>query len=415
MNDAKLTTLDQIRDFLSGTAEVAFTPAADDAARYADIAGVLRRFRYKQLQRCDKGLLLRYLRIISGYSRQQVTRLVAQCVDTGKIEQHYCAPRAGFTRKYTDEDVRLLADLDALHGTVSGPATKCLMQRAYQVFNDIRFIRLQHISVAQLYNLRKRRAYQAVRVTLTKTRSTTLKIGVRRAPRPEGQPGYIRIDSVHQGDLDGIKGLYYINAVDCVTQWELVASCERISEAFLLPVLKQLLDGFPFVLHGFHADNGSEYVNQRVAEMLNKLNLEFTRSRPRTSNDNGLAETKNGAIIRKQFGYAHIPQRYATQVNTVCAEHLNPYLNFHRPCLFATETQDAKGKINKRYRQQDIMTPFDKLKSFHNVACLLKPTVTLQSLDAIAIAMTDNQSAERLKNAKAHLFRTINSRSRPAA
>jgi hypothetical protein len=114
------------------------------------------------------------------------------------------------------------------------------MQRAYHVFDDARFIRLQNISVAQLYNLRKRRVYQAVRVTLTKTRPTTIKIGVRRAPRPEGKPGYIRIDSVHQGDLDGIKGLYYINAVDCVTQWELVASCEKISEAFLLPVLKRL-------------------------------------------------------------------------------------------------------------------------------------------------------------------------------
>lgn len=415
MNDAKLITLDQVRAFLSGTADVAFTPAAEDAARYADIMGVLRRFRYAQLKRPDKGLLLRYLRSVSGYSRQQVTRLVTQFLDTGKIEQHYRAPLAGFTRKYTDEDVRRLADLDALHGTLSGPATKCLMQRAHHLFNDARFVRLQHLSVAQLYNLRKRRAYQAVRVTLTKTRPTTIKIGVRRAPRPEGLPGYIRIDSVHQGDLDGIKGLYYINAVDCVTQWELVASCEKISEAFLLPVLKQLLANFPFVLHGFHADNGSEYVNHKVAEMLNKLNLEFTRSRPRSSNDNALAETKNGAIIRKQFGYAHIPQHYATQVNVVCAEYLNPYLNFHRPCLFPTEVQDAKGKINKHYRQQDIMTPFDKFKSLENSERFLKPGITLKDLDAIAHAMTDNESAERLKNARAQLFRTINSRSRPAA
>ncbi len=372
MNDAKLTTLDQVREFLSGTAEVAFAPAADDAARYADIAQVLRRFRYAQLKRCDKGLLLRYLRSVSGYSRQQLTRLVAQFLDTGKIEQHYGPPRAGFACKYSDADVRLLADLDALHDTLSGPATKCLMQRAYQVFDDARFVRLQHISVAQLYNLRKRCLYQAVRVTRTKTWPTTIKIGVRRASRPESKPGYIRkahrhprrgIDSGHQGDLDGIKGLYYINAVDCIPQWELVASCEKISETFLLPVLKKLLANFPFVLYGFHADNGSEYVNHTVAKLLNKLNhcgfnspplaankygamrsgqvllntpplgaeifiLEFTRSRPRTNNDNGLAETKNGAIIRKQFGYAHIPQHYASQVNAVCAEHLNPYLNF---------------------------------------------------------------------------------------
>lgn len=415
MNVARLITLDQVRAFLSGTTEITFSPAPHDAARYALITQVLQRFGYARLQRVDKGLLLRYLRLVSGYSRQQLTRLVTQFIDCGRIVQRYQTPKRGFTRTYSDADVRLLAEIDALHGTLSGPATKCLLQRAYAIHGDVRCVRLQRISVAQLYNLRQRRDYQARRVSVTRTRATPIKIGVRRAPRPDGQPGYIRIDSVHQGDLDGVKGLYYINAVDCVTQWELVASCEQISEAFLLPVLGQLLDGFPFVLRGFHADNGSEYVNHKVADLLNKLKLEFTRSRPRTSNDNALAETKNGAIIRKQFGYAHIPQRFATQVNAVCAKHLNPYLNFHRPCLFATEQIDAKGKIKKRYLQANIMTPFDKLKSFDPPAALLKPGVTLASLNAIATAMIDNQAAERLNHAKAQLFRTINARSRPAA
>ena len=419
MNPGQITTLEQVRAFLSGTTESTFTSAASDADRYAVIAQVLRQFAYVARPRADKGLLLRFLLRLTGYSRQQLTRLVKQFVTTGKVVQHYHAPKAGFTRKYSDAEVRLLAETDALHGTLSGPATKCLMQRAVAVHGDTRYLRLQQLSVAQLYNLRKRRSYQASRVTLTKTRPTSIKIGVRRAPRPDGQPGFIRIDSVHQGDLDGVKGLYYINAVDCVTQWELVACCEKISEACLLPVLAQLLNGFPFVLRGFHADNGSEYVNHAVARMLNKLKLEFTRSRPRTSNDNGLAETKNGAIIRKQFGYAHIPQRYAAQVNAVCAEYLNPYLNFHRPCLFATEQIDAKGKIKKYYLQAHIMTPFDQLNavltSATEPATLLKPRITLASLHAIAHAMTDNQAAERLKHAKAQLFRNIHSRPRTAA
>ncbi|MEQ1846952.1 MAG: integrase, partial [Nitrospira sp.] len=51
---------------------------------------------------------------------------------------------------------------------------------------------------------------------------------------------------------------YHINAVDCVTQYEGVATCEKISEAFLIPVLEALLLSFPFVIHGFHSDNGSE-------------------------------------------------------------------------------------------------------------------------------------------------------------
>ena len=123
------------------------------------------------------------------------------------------------------------------------------------------------------------------------------------------RPGYLRVDSAHQGDLDGIKGVYHINAVDCVTQYEGVATCEKISEAFLIPVLEALLLSFPFVIHGFHSDNGSEYINKRVAKLLNKLLIEEQiKSRSRHSNDNAQAESKNGAIVRKHLGYSHIPQ-----------------------------------------------------------------------------------------------------------
>jgi transposase InsO family protein len=117
---------------------------------------------------------------------------------------------------------------------------------------------------------------------------------------------------------------YHINVVDCVTQFEIVATCEPLNEAYLLPVLEALLDNFPFKILGFHADNGSEYINSTVANRLEKLRVEFTKSRPRHSNDNGLAETKKGAIVRKHLGYSPIPQRYASEVNAICQEFLNP-------------------------------------------------------------------------------------------
>ena len=154
-----------------------------------------------------------------------------------------------------------------------------------------------------------------------RTRPAPVAIGIRKAPAPEGVPGYIRIDTVHQGDWDGLKGVYHINAVDMalalghpvgqplVTQWELIASVEPLSEAYLLPVISLLLDGFPFAIRGFHSDSGSEYVNHKTAELLEKLRIEFTQSRPRQTNDNALAECKNGAVIRKTMGYSHIPQK----------------------------------------------------------------------------------------------------------
>ena len=330
MNDAQLHTLEQLRGFLEGTAAVGFSVGADE--RYDFITRILRRFGYARLRRAEKGVVLRFLGRVSGYSRAQLTRLVERGRQPGPLVKQYLAQRIGFTRTYTDTDVLLLAHTDTLHGTLSGPATKKLMERAFKVFGEPRYERLATISVAHLYNLRKRSHYQRQRRVWTKTRPVSLPIGERRAPAPNNRPGYLRVDSVHQGDLDGVKGLYHINAVDCVTQYEVVATCERISEAFLIPVLEELLTSFPFVILGFHVDNGSEYINRHVAELLNKLLIEeLTKSRSRQSNDNALAESKNGAVVRKHFGYSHIPQRFATLVNAFCREHLNPYVNFHRP------------------------------------------------------------------------------------
>jgi transposase InsO family protein len=303
--------------------------------------------------------------------------------------------------------VALLAETDVLHSTLSGPATKKLMERAYRVFGDPRYERLAGIAVSHLYNLRGSQPYQRKRRHWTKTNPTAAPIGIRRAPQPCGVPGYIRIDSVHQGDQDGIKGVYHINAVDCVTQMQFVATCEKISEAYLLPVIWQLLAGFPFVILGFHSDNGSEYINYQVAKLLDKLLVEFTKSRPRHSNDNALAESKNAAVVRKHLGYAHIPQHCASLVNAFRTDFLNPYVNFHRPCFFPETITDAKGKERKKYRYKDMMTPYEKFKSIPVASQYLKDGVTLEQLDAQAAKMSDNDAALALNNSRKKLFRDI--------
>ena len=415
MNDAKLKTLAQLKAFLDGSAVVDFRPAGDDLARYAQITAVLGRFGYGGLKRTDKGLVRRYLMHTTSYLRAQLARLVKRAAKGTPLMKRYHGPMHGFARRYGEQDVALLAQTDTLHGTLSGPATKRLLVRALDLYGDARYERLAHISVAHLYNLRAKPGYRDRRRQWDKTRPKQVAIGVRKAPQPEGRPGFIRIDSVHQGDQDGVKGLYHINAVDCVTQWELVATCEGLSEAFLLPVIEELLAAFPFKIEGFHADNGSEYLNHKVARMLEKLRVEFTKSRPRHCNDNALVETKNGAVVRKHLGYAHIAQRFAAQVNAFCQEFLNPYLNFHRPCLFAKETIDAKGKRKKRYPHEDVMTPLEKLASLHQPERFLKPAITLERLQSDAQSISDNEAAKRLNQARTALFQFLNRRLKHAA
>ncbi len=252
----------------------------------------------------------RYLQLTTGLSESQLTRLVGRYLREGELQDRRRGPARGFRRKYRLSDILLLAETDELHGTLSGPATRKLLERAWKVFGDSRYERLAQLSNGHLYNLRRHSSYERRMGSKTRTRPTTVAIGERRRPRPEGRPGYLRVDSVHQGDLGRVKGLYHVNVVDDVTQYEFVGTVERIAERFLLPVLERLLGAFPFEIRGFHSDNGSEYVNYRVAGLLDKLRIEEqTKSRARHCNDNALAESKNGNVIRRYLGYGHIPAR----------------------------------------------------------------------------------------------------------
>ncbi len=373
---------------------------------YRWIQRTLVRFRYLSLGKTDRGLIRRYLQQISGYSRAQIARLIKQYRKTGRIQRRQRTVK-GFTAQYTREDIRLLARLDELHGTLSGPATKKLCERAWLVFKQPEYQRLAGISVSHLYNLRQSTPYARQRGTINKTHPVQRHIGERRKPRPEGRPGYIRVDTVHQGDWDGTKGVYHVNAVDEVTQFEGVASVERISERYLIPVLESLIKSFPFIIKGFHADNGSEYINKRVAGLLNKLLIDLTKSRSRRTNDNALVEGKNGSIVRKHLGYHHIPQKWAPLINEFNQNYLNPYINYHRPCFFPIVKIDAKGKQKKTYPYQEMMTPYEKFKSLPEAKQTLKPGMTFKQLDDIALSISDNEAVNQLNEARKQLFKTI--------
>ena len=413
MDETRLKTIRDIKDFLGACSVVQFSPCGDDADRYAHISRVLKRLDYPRLGKADKGVVLRYLQLTSDYSRQQLTRLVASWhsnrLATTPLVKRYTAPRTAYARKYSAADVALLVEMDRANEDVCGPAIAHLLRRAFHEYGDPRYERLAGLSPSHLYNLRKSVGYQAQRTSFTKTQSSCNPIGVRRAPRPNGRAGYVRVDTVHQGDLDGVKGVYHITCVDAVCQWQIEASVQGISEAFLLPVLALMMEQFPFEILGFHSDNGSEFINHRVAALLEKLRIEQTKSRSRHSNDNALAESKNASVVRKHMGYSHIPQKFAKVINAFYVEVFNPWLNLHRPCMFASEKVNAKGKVVKSYANKDVKTPLERLAELEQSALVkLKPGVSLAALQAQARAKTDLQAAQEMQRAKAALFARFN-------
>ena len=404
----RIRTLDQIRAFLDGSEPTDFRFAGRDSA-YDFVRRTLVRFEFHGLKRDEKGLVKRFIEKVTGYSRAQITRLVKQHRRTGGIRDHRKKPPAKpFPCRYTPYDAALLAEVDEAFGQLSGPATKVVLWRMYHVYGDRRFKRLAGISNGHIYNLRRSRAYRTGRLTLRETRSTPVGFGVRRKPRPDGRPGFLRVDTVHLGDLGGRKGAYVINVVDEVTQFQHLGAVSRITQHFMVPVLKDLISAFPFTVKAFHADNGSEYINREVADLLNRLHIPtFTKSRPRRSNDNALVESKNGSIVRRWLGHIHVSHDLVPQLDAFLRDSLCPLLNFHRPCLFPTEVASASGRVRKTYRQDDVATPYQHFRSLAGAEGFLRPGVTFKALDQLASATTDLDAAKAVQRARDALFRAI--------
>ena len=403
MQEGERLCLEQIQAFLDGSEDLAFKGARREEV-YDWVSSVLCQHEYWTQSRQRNGTLRRYIAKMSGLSRAQVTRLLSCYKEHGRVRQRDYR-RNEFPKRYTAEDITLLAEVDEAHDGLSGPATQKILYREYFEYADARYERLATISVAHIYNLRRSRGYRDQRLVYQKTRPTQVAIGERRRPDPQGRPGYLRVDTVHQGDWEGAKGVYHIDAVDEVTQWQIVGAAGQISEAGLIPVLDAMLRQFPFHIRGFHSDNGSEFINHTVAKLLNKLLAEQTKSRPRHSNDNGLVEAKNGAVIRKHMGYGHIRAEHAAAIEAFYEDHFNPYLNFHRPCGVPEMQTTAKGKQRRVYRW--YATPWEILRQLPDLARHLREEITVADLERVACAKSDTQAGREMQEAKRRLFAHI--------
>lgn len=409
MNDDSLVSVAQLNEFHK-TLKGAKFKSKDKREAYEWVGKTLGKFHYFSETKKNKGLIKKYIIQMTGYSAGNIDKLIARKKKFGRVfvcerTQHK------FPIFYTVSDISLLADLCNRYQGQNAKAIKHVLKDQSEKFGDTRFERLSHISVSHIYNLKKTRVFRSKSLVYTKTNPTKVSIGERRKPQPFGKPGFLRVDSVHQGDLDKQKGVYHINLVDEVTQGEVLVCVEKISEYFLIPALLSAFEQFPFKIINFHSDNGSEYINKTVAKLLNKLKITQTKSRSRKSNDNALAEGKNAAVPRKYIGHAHIPQKHAEKINIFYKEHLNPFVNLHRFCAFPVEEVDGKGKVVKKYPLDEYMTPVGKLLSIENMEQYLKEGVSVESLEDKLKETSHYDVSGSVQKARKKLFESINSRS----
>lgn len=363
--------------------------------------------KYKYLSKKEKGLVIRYLAIICGISKVQTKRLISKAIRGLLSAPKTTRNQTSFKKKYLPTDIHLLAEFDDALNYPNGKALQCHLKRMFEVYRDQRFERLANISHGHIYNLRKTNIYRKFTIRYHGTKAVgESEIGIREKPNVLG-PGYLRVDSVHGGEKEGEKGVYYINLVDELLQWEIVVCVEGISERYLKGVWEDLEDMFPFVIHQFHSDNGSEFINKIVADTLNKLMIRQSKSRPRRSNDNGLVETKNGWVIRKHFGYVYINSKHAPLINDYLMNYFNDFLNFHRVCAFPSKEVLENGKVKIHYRREDYKTPYERLKEVGPEGKCLREGITYDMLDAIHMRETDFDYVKRMNEAYSKLRKEI--------
>lgn len=366
--------------------------------KYKWIVDTLNKCRYRKLSKKEKGIVLDFISTVTKNSKAYVYQMVNKYLKYELKAQKYtrCSPY----EKYTGTDVKLLATTDINHKRLSASATKKILQREYEVYGNLDYQNISQVSVSHINNLRKRNVYNCSYKNGTK--ANEVGIGQTIKPEPNGIPGSIRVDTVHQRDV------YYINSICEVTQWELVFCIPAISELFLQPILELMLETFPFTVFNFHSDRGSEFINDPTSKMLNKLLINQTKSRSRHCNDNALIECRNGAIVRKHMGYGYIAEELAPTINEFCVNYLNVYLNYHRPCGYLTEKKRSAKSKRSYYVYGEYETPYRRLKGLENAEQYLKDGITFEKLDTIELEYSDNEFAKIMKEYKENIFKKIN-------
>lgn len=409
MNDTHIVSLSQVEENIATITIPIFSFESHEKA-YAWVDQILDRFGYhrkgrKRLLKKEKMSVRKYIQTYTNYSRSQITRLIKEKKNTLTLKYGKGKKKHQFAKIYTKEDAELLAEADNAYRRMSGNAMRKTFKDEFELYGKKDYERLAKISHGHFYRLRGTDAYKEKSVTIGRTISVTRSIGIRKKPQPDGKPGYIRADTVHQGDLEGVKGVYHINLVDEVTQWEILFCVESITEGSMAYVVEQALKLFPFIVIGFHSDNGGENINGSVSEVLQKQFIEQTKSRSGRCNDNALIECKNGSVVRKHMGRWHLPKFEARKIQAFFRDFFNHFLNFHRMCAYPTLKVSDDGKKKKIY--DEFMTPCQKLLSIPNVEIYLRKDMTVEILKEEMKKHSHIEFAKIMAAAKQKLFAAI--------
>ena len=404
----RLRTMEQVRAFVEGSEPVDYQPK-DRASAYAFVRRTLAAFDYHRLGRADRGCVRAYIGKACGFSAAQISRLIRQQAETGAVVDRR-ARNSGrpFETVYAAADIRLLAEVDEAFGGMSGLATCEILRRARDVHGDARFERLADVSRSHLYNLRATRTYRTKRTTWAKTRPSPVAIGVRKAPEPNGQPGFLRVDTVHLGDRGRAQG-----RVRRQRRGRGHAVRARWRGA-----------GHLGAVHGSGAGSAAAPVPVRRAGLPRRQRLRVRQPPRRQAAEQAarrVHEVAPAALQRQRpSSRARTPTWCAGIWATSTSPSASPTTWTASPARAcrrsSTSTAPAcsppsawtpRARCGEPTAATTCSTPLEKLKSLPGAASFLREGAGFADLDRAAAAQTDMQAAKSLNRARDELFRKV--------
>ena len=366
---------------------------------YTWINSLLTSVKYNSLRKKDKHYVILYISKVLNLSVGRTRHLASMWSKKGDLEYRKYK-RSHIYRKYSIEDILLVLETFNNH-KINGNAIKKILQDEYNIYGRKEYSNISNISSSYIYTLLKNNNHN-----LSKTKAVHTDIGIREPLKKDGKAGHLSIDTVHQKESNKCKEFYYINVIDFHTQWQLIYVVKQVSERYLLPVLQDMLNTFPFEIIEIHSDNGFEYINHKVSKILTGLHIKQLKSRPYKSEDNGQIETKN-TIIRKEMGYFPMSDKYIEPLSMFFSKYYNDYLNYHHPCAYPTMTKDNKGRIRRKYSQSNYMTPYQKLKEIDPQSTTLKKGVSFQYMDKKELEYSHNEYIKIVEREKSKILRNF--------
>ena len=361
--------------------------------------------RYRKAGRKYKKLILDEFCRICGYHRKHAIRLLREAAPRQQGQR-------GARRKYDADVIHILEEIWLATNRLCSKLLKAALPiwlphylKSHRVCSEVaeKVLKVSPATIDRL--LKTTRRVQGGRGLCGTRPGTWLKhqVPIKTDHGDVDKPGFLHADTVAHGG-DSMEGdfAWTLTLTDVLSGWTENRAVWNKGYEGIRQALRETEDELPFLLLGFHSDNGGEFLNHHLFRYLRERErpIAFTRGRPSHKNDNPYAEQKNWSRVRQLLGYQRIEDPSLIPTMNQLYRTCSLFSNFFCPTL----KLQKKSKIGSRYVRTYEKLPRNPCQRLMDSPHLFEPqkihlAVVLANLDPFALKKLIDHQQRTVLNA----------------